>query len=103
MATMRLPSGDLLRGFDFDLSAAIINRQNIRRQRREPENCGVRHKTDHRGVQSLPDPFIRYQAVARNFGPQTIVRLFTGPGMMALTRRRFVSVSLWIDDWMVSR
>lgn len=47
-----------------------------------------------------------YRAVAEHFGPHTIVRFFTVPrmpGMMALVRRRFAPVSLWVDDWLFSR
>ena len=47
-----------------------------------------------------------YRAVAEHFGPHAIVRFFTVPrmpGMMALVRRRFAPVSLWVDDWLFSR
>ena len=47
-----------------------------------------------------------YRAVANQFGPQAVVRFSTVPrlaGMMALTRRRFAPVALWVDDWLVSR
>jgi ribosomal protein S18 acetylase RimI-like enzyme len=69
------------------------------------ESAYIQHELWRTGV--LVAAYLHgYQAGVRHFGPQTIVRFFTGPrmpGMMALTRRRFAPVSLWIDDWMVSR
>jgi GNAT superfamily N-acetyltransferase len=47
-----------------------------------------------------------YRAAASCFGNDTILHFHTSPrlpGMMALTRRRFAPVSLWVDDWLESR
>ena len=47
-----------------------------------------------------------YRAVAEHFGPDAVVRFHTVPrlpGMVVLVRRRFAPVSLWVDDWLVSR
>ena len=40
---MLLPSGDIVLWFDFDLPITIINGQNVRVQRRKPENPDYFH------------------------------------------------------------
>jgi len=69
------------------------------------ESGYVRHDLWRTGV--LVEAYYHaYSEAAKHFGPGTIVRFSTGPrmpGMMALTRRRFAPVSLWVDDWLVSR
>ena len=50
--------------------------------------------------------FHGYRMAAEHFGPDCVLHFFTGPrmpGMIALTRRRFAPVSMWVDDWLYSR
>jgi len=69
------------------------------------ESAYIRHDLWHTGA--LVGGFLQgYRAVADHFGPDAVVRFHTVPrlpGMVALVRRRFAPVSLWVDDWLVSR